>query len=724
MGNFNEDIFVISCWIDNESKEKDLINLINMLKTYEIPILLAGAYPINSEIQKMVDYYIFDKDNPRLTRDEFIKYNINSVRWTNIGNVRVENHREYHHDYAVWVTMKNAYNFCKYLNKKYIHFFDYDNLPDPIQYRQAFIENIRRSDFVFYEYNKDSSLITNENPYCAMFIFSIKTDIAVKVMDTIKNKDEYFRNKPNSWQLENNFLTAVRKITNNIFLSPYIANNNELNMQSAWSRDGTNRNGAAFQIYLAVDDMDDLYVHLISGFYNKEADRDYIIEICYDDYKNFTILMKGAYLLNKIGKYKQGQTVKGYYEGIEILNEYLDKDINKFREINKLIKLTEKTKSMNNVPPEIIINFLEGAFVEIKEPMIKTYHIQFINKKNNQIDFELDLKSNHWARCNKKYYIDWLIKIRGIDHNYYSEHKMNHTGKRVLISFESKSLGDTLAWIGYVEKFRVERNCTVICSTFHNNLFKNQYPEIEFIEPGTTVSNIYGLYRLGVFKKTGYKPDPNAPNEIDYEKHLTDPKTEPLTKVASDILGLDYVEVKPKLPILTEKKIGKTVSIAIHGTAQCKYWNNPTGWQEVVDFLLDKGYKVNLLSSEEDGYMGNKNPKGVTAIRNKTLEEILKLIQESELFIGISSGLSWLAWGARTETILISGFTDVYTEPSDGIRRVINKNVCNSCWSKFDFNPGDWNWCPVHKRTNRQFECSKTITGSQVINEIKSALKL
>jgi autotransporter strand-loop-strand O-heptosyltransferase len=75
------------------------------------------------------------------------------------------------------------------------------------------------------------------------------------------------------------------------------------------------------------------------------------------------------------------------------------------------------------------------------------------------------------------------------------------------------------------------------------------------------------------------------------------------------------------------------------------------------------------------------------------------------------------------ETIIISGFTDVYTEPLDGIYRVINKDVCNSCWSDYDFNPGDWNWCPVQKGTDRQFECSKTITSAQVIDKIKLILK-
>ena len=53
-----------------------------------------------------------------------------------------------------------------------------------------------------------------------------------------------------------------------------------------------------------------------------------------------------------------------------------------------------------------------------------------------------------------------------------------------MICFESKSLGDSLAWMPYVEKFRIDKKSKVICSTFKNDLFEKQYPEIEFVEPG------------------------------------------------------------------------------------------------------------------------------------------------------------------------------------------------------------------------------------------------
>ena len=118
--------------------------------------------------------------------------------------------------------------------------------------------------------------------------------------------------------------------------------------------------------------------------------------------------------------------------------------------------------------------------------------------------------------------------------------------------------------------------------------------------------------------------------------------------------------------------------------------------------------------------MGNKFPVGVKHIGNLDLAGTMEIIQESDFFIGISSGLSWLAWACDIPTIIISGFTDKDMEPHNNVWRVINEDVCNSCMSKFSFNPGDWNWCPINKNTDKQFECSKQISSKLVVEQIKN----
>lgn len=703
--HFSEHVFVIDCWPNNEAKENDLINLIKLLKVFNIEILLTGHYPIKPEIQKMVDYFLYDKKNSLLKYNEFIDYSVASGRFSNMNNYILENQMEFHHDFAIWETMQNAFNFCKVLEKKYIHFFEYDNLPNIYQYRQSFLERILDFDAIIYEYDTMSSIDSHLAPYCATFIFSIKTDIAIKTINQIKTKFDYFTNKPLGWQLEKVFLSCLKNVTNNILKSEYIANNNELNTQAVWNRDGVDRNGAKLQIYLGVEFNGDLYIHLISGFHEVKEENNYLIEVNYDNYKKFIPLKKGKFLLEKIGKYKKGGRVKSYLDGVEIFNEYLNED---FYDFYKKNTLTFKNVQQNHPPKNININFIDGAYVQILDEYFfdRNFEIKFFDKKTSNEVYGTTIKSNWFSKPSFQYFVDWRIEIKST--NYNLDYNLNLKDKKVFIAFESKSLGDNIAWIPYVDLFQKKHNCIVVCSTFYNSLFINQYPNIEFANPGQTINDIHALYRIGLF----YDGE-----TFDSKKHPSNPIKEPLMKIASDILGLDFIEKKPKLPLLSNKKV-KRVCIAPHSTSQCKYWNNPTGWQEVVDYLNNVGYEVRLLSKEEDGFMGNKNPIGVVKQPPSDTIEILKTIQESELFIGLSSGLSWLAWASGTPTILISGFTDDYLEPKNDLIRIINKNVCNGCWHTHKFDAGDWNWCPMHKGTSREFECTKEITSKMVINEI------
>jgi hypothetical protein len=93
-----------------------------------------------------------------------------------------------------------------------------------------------------------------------------------------------------------------------------------------------------------------------------------------------------------------------------------------------------------------------------------------------------------------------------------------------------------------------------------------------------------------------------------------------------------------------------------------------------------------------------------------------------EFFIGLSSGLSWLAWACELPVVLISGFSEKWAETTLDTYRVINESVCHGCfnWSRLD--AGDWNWCPKHKGTEKQFECSKQISSEMVIREINKIM--
>ena len=47
---------------------------------------------------------------------------------------------------------------------------------------------------------------------------------------------------------------------------------------------------------------------------------------------------------------------------------------------------------------------------------------------------------------------------------------------------------------------------------------------------------------------------------------------------------------------------------------------------------------------------------------NRPLQERLSLLHHADFFIGLGSGLSWLAWAADTPVVMISGFSHPSTE--------------------------------------------------------------
>jgi autotransporter strand-loop-strand O-heptosyltransferase len=379
-----------------------------------------------------------------------------------------------------------------------------------------------------------------------------------------------------------------------------------------------------------------------------------------------------------------------------------------YKEVNGVSKTLNnpiiKSYKVNN-------HFVVNPFIEISGEEETNFEITFIDEGGNVI-YQNNLAINSWVKLNREYYTKWTIRVKE-DNNVIFSNILNLENRRVYISFGSKSLGDSLAWIPYCEEFRKKHNCELIVSTFLNDLFKDQYPNIEFVEPGETVYDIYAQYQLGWFY--------NENSEFDSNKHPFDFKKQPLQKTATDILGLDYVEIRPELKLPNKPK-KKKVGIGFHSTAQSKYWNNPDGWQSVIDYLDSLGYECMIYSKEGNGYMNNFYPKGVTIYKGGNLQEVIDDLSTCEFFVGLGSGLSWLAWACKIPVVLVSGFSEKWAETKLDTYRVINEDVCHGCFNNDRLNAGDWNWCPLHKGTNRQFECTKEISSDMVIKEINKII--
>lgn len=395
------------------------------------------------------------------------------------------------------------------------------------------------------------------------------------------------------------------------------------------------------------------------------------------------------------------------YEIEDQLESFKNGYSNFYKKINRM-PIMEQTRFIPK--PIINQNFVNNPFLEIIGKSDSKFKVEFYDEVG-RCHYSSEISSNHWVRLNREYFTKWNAKVW--ENGYLiHDYTLDLKDKRVFITLESGSLGDTLAWVPYIREFKDKHQCRLIVSTFLNNLFRESYPDIEFVEPGSVVSNIYAMYKIGWFYKEG---------EFDVAKNPNDFKKEPLQKTASDILGLEYKETRA---LLSTPKVDKKkkVGIGLHSTCQSKYWNNPNGWQEVVDYLISMGYEVMLYSRENDGYMGNFHPTGINKFEAGSIERLIEDMATCEFFVGLGSGLSWLSWSIGLSTVLISGFSEEYSETTLDTYRVINKNVCNGCFNRHRLDASDWNWCPDHKGTERQFECTKQITSKMVIDQINKVI--
>lgn len=344
---------------------------------------------------------------------------------------------------------------------------------------------------------------------------------------------------------------------------------------------------------------------------------------------------------------------------------------------------------------------IEGLYFELVDSYDdKEYQCAFIEERNN-VHTEIykdTLKKGMWMKCNKRYIGNFFVEIRnnkGVLKQRISF--LNHLkDKRVFISFDSSALGDTIAWIPYVLEFQKRYQCKVIVSTFKNFLFKDIYPELEFVEPGSTVEDIVAMPQLGWF--------------WDKDKEPNNPITIPLQQSATDILNLPYKEMRPRMLMSYNKqRVDKYVCISVISTSQLKLWDK---WQELIDTLITLGYEIYEVSKDEVLLNDVINPA------DTSLEYTMELLAGCEFYIGLSSGISWLAWAMEVPVVMIANFTEANHEFE--CIRIENRSVCNGCWNnpKFKFNKGDWNWCPEHEDTPRQFECHKSISVEDVIKKL------
>lgn len=273
---------------------------------------------------------------------------------------------------------------------------------------------------------------------------------------------------------------------------------------------------------------------------------------------------------------------------------------------------------------------------------------------------------------------------------------------KILVNFVTKSLGDTIGGMPAVLAYQKRENCDVYVVCGWSHILKDSYPTLFFVKDAS-----------GYYDKV-----------IDINYHFEHPLQEGF---ARDLGFESWTYRRPFIDFTPKQRPikNKYVALGIQSTSQCKYWNYPDGW----DRLCRMFRKIDITpvcvdQYESFGTNGNWNyvPKSSVKKLDNPIDATMNYIHHSEFFIGVSSGLSWVAHAMGKKVVMISGTTQPWNEFEEDCLRIINRSVCHGCFhetSKYTFDSKDWMWCPEHKGTERHFECTKTITPESVFQQIK-----
>jgi len=361
-------------------------------------------------------------------------------------------------------------------------------------------------------------------------------------------------------------------------------------------------------------------------------------------------------------------------------------------------------------PEGIRFDFNDGCRVLLPEGT-HPWRVRLSDMDTGNILFETELKSGR-INSSKRYFVRVRLEIWANGDSVLS-HDYSAREREVLVQLPVGTLGDPLGWFPYAVKFKERHGCRLTCLMGEKliPLFRESYPDIQFAAPGDEqVDRYYATYSIGLFF-----------DDKEFVHQPCDFRYVGLHRTAGYILGVDPTEAAPRVHLLDDSRpiADRYVCIAVQSTTQSKYWNNPQGWREVVRFLNGHGYRViciDLKPVHGHELIWNHIPHGVEdQTGERPLSERARWLKHAEFFIGLSSGLSWLAWAVGTPVVMISGFTHP-TNEFDTPYRVVNYHACNSCWNdvRHRFDHKDFMYCPRHKDTPRQFECTRLITADQV----------
>ncbi len=311
----------------------------------------------------------------------------------------------------------------------------------------------------------------------------------------------------------------------------------------------------------------------------------------------------------------------------------------------------------------------------------------------------------------EKYYIHWHIEVWR-DGEKCFEHIFDPHGQRIYLVNTSSAIGDSLAFMPYIGAVREYYDGEVYYYTPQHmqELIQRFYPEVhqsEGILPDTYATFLFGA---GI----------NAPMFMPCEGRLVR-----MDRIGQIILNLPEPAPLPPWPARPRQIAEPYVCVGVQASSLTKCWLYPHGWEQVTAALRAAGYRVLCIDKERrtatGPYVAECPPGAEDLTGDRPLTERAELLAHAAFFIGLPSGLSWLAHSVGCPVIMVGGFSYPWHEFT-GAYRVYNRLACFGCLNDVSENAYTHS-CPRWSQDSPHFlECGRSITPPMVIAAVNRLL--
>lgn len=353
------------------------------------------------------------------------------------------------------------------------------------------------------------------------------------------------------------------------------------------------------------------------------------------------------------------------------------------------------------------MDFNAGLRLQVPEG---NYHVVIADHESNLVVLDEDVSAVVLVSM-EKFFVCWEVQIYQ-DGALVFSHFFEGENQRVHFMFTAHAMGDNLALFPYMEEFQRRHGCRISCTVpeYMRDLAAAYYPGIE--QRDGPDGDTYATYYLAAWVNM-----PICSTE--------DARALPLLQIGETILRVPMPVARKFRPKAGRRIAEPYVCIGVQASTPAKAWLNPNGWDMVIAFLKQMGYRVLCIDRDREcaGHgLVMRMPEGAEDFTgNLPLMERAEVLAHAEFFIGLGSGLSWLAWSLDIPVVLISGFSSVWCEFQTPYR-VMNPLVCHGCFNDVRVDYGKCNACPYYGGTERAYECSRKISAQQVMDAIQRVL--